>query len=85
MKTLLFVSLFLLTLQSCTSDAGFQTGKDQLENQGYTDVQNTGYSAFCCDEKDTFSDGFSCKSKNGKVVTGCICSGLMKGVTIRFE
>lgn len=82
-KTLLILSAFLLA--SCTSSSDFEKGKKQLENQGYTDVVNTGHNAFCCDDKDTFSTGFRAKGKNGDVVEGCICSGWMKGITIRFE
>lgn len=73
------------SLYGCTSKKDFESGKRQLEQQGYTDVVYTGYSAFCCDEKDTFKSGFSCKDKAGNTVKGCICSGVMKGVTIRFE
>lgn len=69
----------------CTSDNDFSKGKRQLEQQGYVDVKNTGWNAFCCDEKDTFSTGFECKDKNGNTVKGCFCSTVLKGVTIRFE
>lgn len=53
--------------------------------QGYTEIKNTGWSAFCCSDNDTNSTGFSCKDKNGATVTGCICSGFGKGITIRFQ
>lgn len=53
--------------------------------QGYTDVESTGYDVFCCSDKDTFSTGFQCKDKQGNTVKGCICSGVLKGITIRFE
>lgn len=53
--------------------------------QGYTNVTNTGYSLFCCDKNDDFSSGFEAVDKEGKVVKGCFCSGLLKGITIRFE
>lgn len=81
----LFLLLVLLATSSCTSDHDFATGKRQLESQGYTDVTNTGWEAFCCDEKDGFSTGFAAKDKSGNAVSGCLCSGFMKGVTIRFE
>ena len=84
MKKLLFVALIGL-FSSCTDDEAFIKGKKQLEQQGYTDVKNTGYSAFCCGEKDTFSTGFSCKNSKGETVKGCFCSGIFKGLTIRFE
>lgn len=80
--SLIFIIFFLA---SCTSSDDFELGKKQLEQQGYTDVKNTGYNFFCCDEKDTFSTGFKCKDKDGNVVEGCFCSTMLKGVTIRFE
>lgn len=70
---------------SCTSNKDFKKGKHQLEMQGYTDVENTGFNAFCCADKDTFSTGFKCKDKQGNIVKGCICSAILKGITIRFE
>ena len=87
-KALAFAKVMLAVVflcGGCTNDNDFAKGKKQLEQQGYTDVKNTGYSAFCCDEKDTYSSGFTCKDKSGNVVKGCICSGIMKGITIRYE
>lgn len=82
----LFLSLIIsVSLYSCTSNSDFEKGKAQLENMGYTDVEDTGYEFFCCDEKDTFSSGFTAVDKKGDVVSGCICSGITKGVTVRFQ
>ena len=75
----------LLFFTSCSSNSDFEKGKRQLENQGYTQVKNTGYNMFCCDDKDNFSTGFEAKDKNGQIVKGCFCSGIMKGITTRFE
>ena len=79
------ITLLALILTSCTDSSDFLKGKKQLENQGYTDIVSTGYSAFCCGEEDTFSTGFKAKDRNGDEVKGCICSGAFKGITIRFE
>ena len=78
---------FALSMAGCTSDNDFEKGKKQLETQGYTDVENTGYNAFCCSNDDSFSTGFKCKDKDkdGNTVKDCFCSGVGKGVTIRFE
>lgn len=81
----LLLGVLFLTLTSCTSDSDFEKGKKQLEQQGYTDVENTGHEWFCCDDKDTYSTGFECKNAKGEVVEGCFCSTVLKGVTIRFE
>ena len=87
MKKIILALAFViaLTLQSCTSASDFNTGKIQLEQQGYTNVVNTGHAFFCCDEKDNFSTGFECKDNKGNTVKGCFCSQLFKGVTIRFR
>jgi len=89
---LIFITLWLAAivgaltvLSGCTSDHDFETGKRQLEAQGYTEVINTGYNAFCCAEEDNFSTGFSAKTNTGEYVEGCFCSNMYKGVTIRFE
>jgi len=89
MKRKITLTLFLFSatfiLKGCTSDNDFNKGKMQLEQQGYSEVENTGYNFFCCDEKDNFSTGFKCKDKKGNIVKGCFCSSLIKGITIRFE
>ena len=77
--------LILFFAVSCTSSNDFAKGKSQLETQGYTDIEKTGYNAFCCSEEDTYSTGFKCKDKSGKVVKGCFCSSIGKGITIRFD
>ena len=85
-KTLILgIFLALVTVTGCSSSNDFEKGKIQLEQMGYTNVQNTGHAWFCCDEKDKFSTGFKCTDKTGKTVKGCFCSGFLKGVTVRFE
>lgn len=82
MKQILFIAVLFM---SCTNGSDFVKGKRLLEMQGFTDIQKTGYPMLCCAEKDVFSTGFKCKSKDGTVVRGCFCSGFFKGITIRFE
>jgi hypothetical protein len=88
-KNILWVFLLaatsVLTLNSCTSDSDFESGKRNLETQGYTNIQPTGYEMFCCSEDESFSTGFSATDKNGNTVTGCFCSAFLKGVTVRFN
>lgn len=84
MKKFFLLSIFLLAT-SCTDDNAFTEGKRQLEAMGYTDIKNTGYSAFCCSKDDDFSTGFYAKDQKGNVTTGCFCSSLFKGVTIRYK
>jgi len=84
-RILLIIFCITFTVSACSSNSDFGNGKTQLENQGYTNIQNTGYSWFCCGEDDNFSTGFKAKSKNGKEVKGCFCSAVGKGITTRFK
>jgi len=81
----LYTLCVVILCTSCTSSSDFEKGKKQLEQQGYTDIENTGWAAFCCSDEDTFSTGFKAKDKQGRTVKGCFCGGVLKGVTIRFE
>lgn len=84
-NTLYTLLCVVILSTSCTSTNDFQKGKKQLENQGYTNIENTGWNAFCCGDEDTFSTGFTALDKEGRTVRGCFCSSVLKGVTIRFE
>ena len=55
-----------------------------LEGDGYTQIAVSGFKPFACDEKDTFSNGFVAR-KAGRRVTGVVCSGWLKGYTIRIQ
>lgn len=88
MKTttsLLLIIFLALGFTSCSSDEDFKKGSKQLIQQGYTDIRNTGYKAFCCGKDDTFKTGFSAKNNKGETVEGCFCSAALKGITVRFE
>jgi hypothetical protein len=84
-NTLYTLLCVVILCTRCTSSNDFEKGKKQLEQQGYTDIKNTGWAAFCCSDEDTFSTGFKAKDKQGRTVKGCFCGGVFKGVTIRFE
>jgi len=57
-----------------------------LYEQGYTDIQITGYEAWACKESDNYSTGFVAKNKDGKMIRGVVCSSwLDKYATIRFK
>ena len=72
----------VLSLCACTRP---DATKDLLTSQGYKDVTITGYSFFACSKDDTFATGFDAVSPTGQRVSGAVCSGLMKGSTIRFD
>ena len=70
-----------------TESSAFKKGKLQLRVQGFKNIKETSYPFFCCGEGDSmfFSTGFTAETPEGEVVKGCMCSGMMKGVTVRFE
>lgn len=74
--------LAVVLLSACTKDDS--DIREILAADGYTKIQTTGYEPFKCDEKDTFSNGFIAE-KNGMYVEGVVCSGLVKGNTIRVS
>ncbi len=56
-----------------------------LREQGYTAIKITGYAAWMCSEKDNFATAFEAKSPAGINVKGAVCSGFLKGNTIRLR
>ena len=72
----------LLLLTAC-SDA--DTAERILSDQGFTEIQTTGYAFFGCSKDDEVHTGFNAKSPAGKHVSGVVCTGWFKGGTIRFD
>lgn len=67
---------------SCTDES---TATRVLEFEGVTEIQFTGYDWFACSKDDTFHTGFN-GVKNGKKISGVVCSGLLfKGSTVRYH
>lgn len=65
----------------CTNPKHAQT---VLENDGFTDIDFTGYNWFAC-SNDHYHTGFIA-TKNGKRIKGTVCEGLLfKNATIRYE
>lgn len=74
--------LSVVVLAGCTaSDEAVRA----LSGAGYAKIEVTGYRFFGCDEKDTFSTGFKAVGPTGQPVSGVVCSGLLKGATIRVD
>ena len=76
---IMLVSLFI----GCTN--ADQT-KRILSDQGYTNIEITGYAWFSCGQDDWIRTSFIAVSPAKKYVKGAVCSGfIFKNSTIRFE
>jgi len=83
MKTKLLIAIAILALLGGCTDAS--TAQRVLHQQGYTNVVITGYRPFLGSQGDTYVTGFEATAPNGTRVTGAVCSGFLKGATIRFD
>jgi len=82
MKKIIFALIVATMFCACSNS---QDAERVLQENGFTNIQTTGYSFFACGKDDFFSTGFTATSVNGSQVSGTVCSGLLfKGSTIRF-
>ena len=84
---LLFVIVLLfyllITPATCTDEVG---AKDALIKAGYHPIEVGGYGYFQGSEDDTYVTKFKAYSPDSsQIVTGVVCSGVMKGKTIRLD
>ncbi|HET8687295.1 MAG TPA: hypothetical protein VFM18_11625 [Methanosarcina sp.] len=79
---ILVTTVSILACGGCTNS---QKTIRTLEDQGYTNVETTGYAFFGCPEDDTFHTAFKATSPNGHKVSGVACSGWIFGSVIRFD
>ena len=79
----LFALLFVVSAVGCTqSDHAIKV----LQENGFKNIQITGWSPFSCSQDDTFKTGFTATSVTGAEVSGTVCEGLVfKNATIRFK
>lgn len=56
-----------------------------LRQQGYSEVEITGWRPLSCGKDDTFATGFRAKSPSGEEVTGVVTRGIFKGSTVRLD
>jgi hypothetical protein len=82
MKRIILLGILVATLTGCTDP---KRATRVLNQQGFSDIQMTGYRFFICDKNDTFSTGFKAISPSGSDVTGAVCEGWLKGATVRFD
>jgi hypothetical protein len=69
-------------LGGCTDPEG---AKRVLRQQGYSNVEITGWRPFSSGKDDSFSTGFSATAPNGERVTGTVSSDWFKGSTVRLD
>lgn len=56
-----------------------------LRQQGFTEVEVTGWRPLSASKGDVYSTGFRAKAPNGESVTGAVTSGFWKGHTVRLD
>lgn len=74
--------LLAVAISGCT-DA--DSARRALENNGFTEIEITGWRWFGCDQKDAFHTGFRALNTNGRQIEGVVCSGWFKGSTVRYD
>lgn len=84
MKRLLLAVASVATLALAACSDG-DTARRVLIQQGYTEIEITGYSPFSCGKDDSFATGFVATSPAGIRISGTVCSAFFKGATIRFD
>lgn len=72
----------VLALSACTVSP--TDGSRALDAAGLHDGQIGGYAFFGCDQNDTFQSTFTATTASGHRVRGVVCSGWLKGVTVRI-
>jgi hypothetical protein len=83
MRRYLIVLIVLFLLMGCTNNPD---AIRILQENGYKEIQMTGYNFFSCSKDDFYHSGFMAKSPNGNSIKGTVCSGILfKNSTIRFE
>ena len=73
--------ILMIFLISCTRS---ESTKDLLEDQGYENVEITGYRFFQCNDNELFRTGFKAENEQGNEITGTVCSGFFSS-TIRYD
>ncbi len=82
MKKLIVAVLAVVVLSGCTDP---QKATRVLKQQGYTNINAGGHAWWACSDDDTYSTKFTATSVNGHFVSGAVCSGFLKGSTIRVD
>ena len=76
-------AVIALVVFSAGADSAQNDSLELIKADGVQEAQMTGWAFFGCSNSDTFSYGFR-GLKNGARVEGVVCSGFLKGATIRY-
>lgn len=76
------ILLFAAAFTACSSP---NDATKALKAQGFTDIETHGRAFFACSEDDTFATKFTATNPKGERVAGTVCSGWLKGATIRYD
>jgi hypothetical protein len=78
----LFAAVAAISLSACTQPAS--EAKMALEAYGFTDIGLGGHAWFECGKDDNYGTEFVAVNAAGREVEGVVCSGFMKGATVRI-
>jgi len=82
-EILTIIALASLSLTACTDKEGAIRA---IENEGMHTISVGGYAWFSCEKSDNYRTKFKAySSDSSRIVTGCVCAGVLKGSTIRFD
>lgn len=82
MKKFLAIVIVGIVCAGCSDPS---SARRALDNMGFTDIELSGWSPFAgCGENDTFVTRFKARGPTGNNVAGVVCSGWLKGATVRF-
>lgn len=82
MRNLLLSVAIAVALCGCTAP---DTAMRALQGAGYTNIKLGGYAWIGCSGSDDFATKFIATGPSGKRVSGVVCSGILKGATIRTD
>ena len=78
---ILWLAFIAALMTGCTDP---KKANEALDNLGFTEIEITGFEWWGCGQDDMFSTGFKAINPKGKHVQGTVCSGQLKGTTVRF-
>lgn len=85
MKKLAILAALAATTLLASCGVNPDSAKRALEAQGLTKVEIGGHAFWGCAKGENFSSNFTAIGANGKPVSGVICSGVFKGITVRYD